>query len=98
MFAPSGAPNTIILRWIEGTVNEISNVTVNGQAAPLAFSAAAPYGFQKELDLPPGDQVITIQSTDGSANNAQKSYTLTVRGDYALTYDVNNGKIVATYS
>ena len=79
---------------IEGTVNEISNVTVNGQAAPLAFSAAAPYGFQKELNLPPGDQGITIQSTDGSGNSAQKSYTLSVRGDYALAYDVNNGNLL----
>jgi len=82
---------------IEGTVNEISNVTVNGQAAPLAFSAAAPYGFQKELNLPPGDQVITIQSTDGSANSAQKSYTLTVRGDYALAYDVNGNLLTKTW-
>ena len=82
---------------IEGTVNEISNVTVNGQAAPLAFSAAAPFGFQKELNLPPGDQVITIQSTDGSANSAQKSYTLTVRGDYALAYDVNGNLFTKTW-
>jgi RHS repeat-associated protein len=82
---------------IEGTVNEISNVTVNGQAAPLAFSAAAPYGFQKELNLPPGDQVITIQSTDGSNNSAQKSYTLTVRGDYALAYDVNGNLFTKTW-
>jgi RHS repeat-associated protein len=82
---------------IEGTVNEISNVTVNGQTAPLAFSAAAPYGFQKELNLPPGDQVITIQSTDGSANSAQKSYTLTVRGDYALAYDVNGNLLTKTW-
>jgi RHS repeat-associated protein len=82
---------------IEGTVNEISNVTVNGQAAPLAFSAVAPYGFQKELSLPPGDQVITIQSTDGSANSAQKSYTLTVRGDYAQAYDVNGNLFTKTW-
>jgi RHS repeat-associated protein len=82
---------------IEGTVNELSNVTVNGQAAPLAFSAAAPYGFQKELNLPPGGQVITIQSTDGSANSAQKSYTLTVRGDYALAYDVNGNLFTKTW-
>lgn len=82
---------------IEGTVNEISNVTVNGQAAPLAFSAAAPYGFQKELNLPSGDQAIAIQSTDGSGNSAQKTYTLTVRGDYALGYDLNGNLLTKTW-
>lgn len=39
---------------IEGTVDELAKVSVNGQNAPLRHSPAPPYLFQKQLTLPVG--------------------------------------------
>jgi YD repeat-containing protein len=76
---------------IEGTVSELANVTVNGQAATVrALPGGSPYLFSKELALAAGTHQITVNAQDQANNTTLRRYNVTVGGtERTLTYDTN---------
>ncbi|MBL9152393.1 MAG: hypothetical protein JNK37_07910 [Verrucomicrobiales bacterium] len=82
-----GAGRTLV----EGTVDEPSTVTVNGEPAPLRpLSGGASFLYSKELNLGPGEKRLEVEATDPNGNVARRSYTVSVGGvERTLAHDLN---------
>lgn len=77
---------------VEGTTDEPSTVTVNGQPAKAtADSATGPFRFYKEMDFGPGSNTFSVVATDGANKINTKNYSVTVSAtaDQTLEYDAN---------
>jgi RHS repeat-associated protein len=79
-----------LLRWI-GSLNEPGSVTftsalVNGKPARMLQGNF----FEANLDMPSGNNTVTVQATDVSGNVTTKNYQLNVSGSGATyAYDAN---------
>jgi RHS repeat-associated protein len=87
LFSMTGGGSTL---W-RGTLDEpglvdFSSATVNGQPARMLPGNV----FEANLDLPAGQNTVTIKARDGSGNEATKNYSVNVTGGAAsYTYDAN---------
>lgn len=79
-----------------GKINEAGTVTVNGLAATMMQDPGSANNgkiFSKALDLPAGDNTVTIEATDFGEppNPASRSYSVSVAGgeEKAFAYDLN---------
>ena len=74
-----------------GTLDEPALVTVNGEPAQVTSDGGnAPYTFKALIDLAEGSNTVTIEATDGNANVATQSYSVTAEGvQKTLDFDLN---------
>ena len=74
-----------------GTLDEPALVTVNGKSAKVVSDGGnAPYTFEALVDLAEGDNIVTIEATDGNNNTATQSYSVIAEGvTKTLEYDLN---------
>lgn len=87
LFSMTGGGSTL---W-RGTLDEpglvdFTSATVNGQKARMLPGNV----FEANLDLPAGQNTVTIKARDGSGNEATKNFSVNVAGGAAsYTYDAN---------
>ena len=87
LFSMTGGGSTL---W-RGTLDEpglvdFTSATVNGQPARMLPGNV----FEANLNLPAGENQVTIKARDGSGNEATKNYSVNVTGGAASdTYDAN---------
>jgi RHS repeat-associated protein len=77
---------------VEGTIDEASTVTVNGDSAKVTkIGTSGPWRFERELGFSSGVTTINVEATDGASNVTTQSYSVNVSGsaDQTLTYDAN---------
>lgn len=78
---------------VSGQLNEIADVTMNTQPAPvMSDPASGGYRFSKKIDIAEGSNTITVQAVDkdNPPNTTTKNYTLNVSGlSRSFTYDAN---------
>ncbi|MGB0373087.1 MAG: RHS repeat domain-containing protein [Opitutales bacterium] len=75
---------------IEGTIDELALVNVNGSSAEVTSLAGGGFRFRKEVPVTEGSNTVTVEATDASGNTASQSYAITVGGvQKVLEYDLN---------
>ncbi|MEX2580445.1 MAG: RHS repeat-associated core domain-containing protein [Verrucomicrobiales bacterium] len=83
---------------IEGTVDEPSSVTVDGEpVAVRALPGGSEYLYQKEVSMTQGPNTFEIVAEDGSGNTENKTYSVEVSGaNKILAYDANGNMLSET--